>query len=117
MLAELPFGRLAVVVGRLLVPAVGRLLAVGLEVVVGRVVAPVLLGRVEALPADMLPDAVGRVVVVVPLIEPVLVRPDTVAPLIEPVLVRPETVAPLCVLCLPPLIEPALLFPCLTLAT
>ena len=103
MLAELPFGRLAVVVGRLLVPAVGRLLAVGLEVVVGRVVAPVLLGRVEALPADMLPDAVGRVVVVVPLIEPVLVRP--------------ETVAPLCVLCLPPLIEPALLFPCLTLAT
>lgn len=101
------FGRLVVVVApvRPLVPAVGRLLVTeGLEVVVGRVDAPLLLGRLAVLPADMLPEAVGRVVVV--------------EPLIEPALVRPETVAPFCVFRLPPLIEPAvLLLPCLTLAT
>lgn len=105
MLAELLFGRLAVVVGRLLVPVVGRLLAVGLEVMVGRTAVPLLLGRPEALPAvAVLPETVGRVV----------------DPLIEPALVRPETVAPFCgvrpLILLPPLIEPAVP-PCLTLAT
>lgn len=108
LLLLLLLGRLVVVLApvRPLVPAVGRVLVtVGLEVVVGRVEALVLLGRLEVLPADILPEAVGRVVVVAPLIEPVLVRPETVAP-------------PLCVLGLPPLIEPAvLLLPCLTLAT
>ena len=97
MLAELLFGRLAVVVG--------RLLAVGLEVMVGRTAVPLLLGRPEVLPAvAVLPETVGRVV----------------DPLIEPALVRPETVAPFCgvrpLLLLPPLIEPAVP-PCLTLAT
>ena len=101
-------GRLAVVLVpvRPLVPAEGRLLvAVGLEVVVGRVVVPLLLGRLVLLFPDMLPDAVGRVV--------------EVEPLIEPVLLLPEMVAPFCVLFrLPPLIEPAVpLLPCLTLAT
>ena len=93
-------------VGRLLVPAVGRLLAVGLEVVVGRTAVPLLLlfGRPDTLPVvAVLPDTVGRV-----------------DPLIEPALVRPETVAPFCgltpLLRLSPLIEPAVL-PCLTLAT
>ena len=98
---------MVLVLVRPLVPAVGRLLVtVGLEVVDGRVV--VLLGRLAVVPPDMLFVAVGRVAVA--------------APLIEPELGRPETLAPFCVvvlpLCLPPLIEPAvLLLPCLTLAT
>ena len=92
---------------RPLVPAVGRLpVTVGLEVVVGRVVVPAV-GRLVVVPADMLPFAVGRVV--------------EAEPLIEPELGRPETVAPFCVvplpLGLPPLIEPAVLLLCLTLAT
>ena len=97
-------GRLAVVPlpTRPLVPAVGLEAVVGLEVVVvacGRLVLPLV--RPEALP----PDTVGRL---------------TVVPLIEPPEVRPETVAPLCVLLagIRLLIEPAVpLLPCLTLAT
>ena len=100
-------GRLAValVPVRPLVPVVGRLLvAVGLEVVDGRVVVPLLLGRLVLLLADMLPDAVGRV---------------EEEPLIDPALLLPERVAPFWVLfLLPPLIEPAVpLLPCLILAT
>ena len=93
-------------VGRPLVLAVGRSLTVGLEVVVGRTAVLLPLGRTDTLPAvAVLPETVGRVE----------------EPLIEPAWVRPETVAPFCgarlLLRLPPLIEPALLFPCLTLAT
>ena len=91
-------------VGRLPVPAVGRLLTVGLDVVVGRTAVLLLLGRHDVLPAvAALPATVGRV-----------------DPLIEPVPVRPEIEAPFCgarlLLLLSPLIEPAVL-PCLTLAT
>lgn len=62
-----------------LVLAVGRLVAVGLEAVVGRTEEPPV--RPELLPAATRPEpalleAVGRV----PLIEPVVVRPETVAP-------------------------------------
>lgn len=73
-------GRLAVLLEpvRPLVPAVGRL-AVGPEAVVGRV--PLLSVRTELLPeatrpVEALPEMVGRV----PLIEPVVVRFETVAP-------------------------------------
>ena len=97
-------GRLAVAPEptRPLVPAVGLEAVVGLEVVVvacGRLVLPLV--RPETLP----PDTVGRL---------------TVAPLIEPFEVRPETEAPFCGLLLGTrwLIEPAVpLLPCLTLAT
>lgn len=88
---------------RPLVPTVGR------ELVVGRAAVPVL-GRVVALPLptrpDALPVAVGRELVV-PLIEPPAVRPDTVAPFCRPLVALGRR----------PLIEPPVPLACLTLAT
>ena len=99
-------GRLAVLlepVRPLALPlAVGRLVVVGLEAVVGRVLVPSV--RPDVLPATTRPEpavleAVGRV----PLIDPEVVRPDTVAPLrgVTPLLRGGRLIEPLVPLLLP----------------
>jgi len=98
------------------VPAVGLEAVVGLDAVVGLVVVTcgrvaLALGRDDALPlptrpVEALPEAVGRVLLV-PLIEPLVVRPETEAPFWRPLVPLGRR----------PLIEPEALLPCLTLAT